>query len=123
MSPEQEALAKTLSMWPKVSPNKAAKLTLDGATWMSGPDFDHMREVITPTGEALLAAVKERDMYRLKAEWQEARAEALRAEAQLGAAVRIGAREAVEIALKWCGECLAKESAARAAYVAAGGVV
>lgn len=67
---------------------------------------------------------RERDLWKLRAEWQEARAEALLAADVLSDVTEGGYSGSVyQEALDEVTKCNADEEAAEAAYVAAGGVV
>jgi len=79
---------------------------------------------ITAAGHFVLALAAERDLLKLRCEWQEARAEELLATDGVDDVVaNEGPSAVVRQAIAWAEACARKTEAARAAYVAAGGVV
>jgi len=77
---------------------------------------------ITPAGRLVLALAAERDLWRLKAEWQEAEFTRLKAWFEWSSAVHVASENATALGEAHDRAAYARD-AARAAYVAAGGVV
>lgn len=110
MSPEQEALVEALR-------------TVSSTDEYNQPPLSLLR-YIPSVRSIILALAAERDMYRLKAEWKSAIVDRMQAwsAASAAAVMSNGIRE-YEVAMGQHEKFQRLEEEARAAYVAAGGVV
>ena len=128
VTPEQEALIGALRAWPSVDYVRMRELVdaacvRDDISVMTTVGMSTQARSITEAGRLILALAAERDLYRLKAEWQEARFDRADAALDLSSASEEGANDdAIERALSALAKAEVAEDAARAAYVAAGGV-
>ena len=136
MTPEQEALVEALRSvearrW--IEHNEAASLlALCLVHWVDtkteGPSVQGRALVPTLAGRLVLALAAERDLWRLRSEWQEARAASYAAQLEYAELnpemphneVSIEALNEADDTMMAAAE---KRDAARAAYVAAGGEV
>ena len=86
--------------------------------------YERGENTITAAGHLVLALAAERDLWRLRCEWQEAIVACMRAwNSASAAATRSNGVKAYEAGIAEHERCYRWEKAARAAYVAAGGVV
>jgi hypothetical protein len=122
----QDRIIEALRAWPEVTTRQAGLLFAAGCAYdsilaVSAQGISTQARGLTAAGHALLSLAAERDRERLRAEWQHATAQALRAFGDWTRAVTAGHKAEKEAgALDVAAQ---RRESTRAAYVAAGGVV
>lgn len=129
MTEEQEALVEALRLFAAdqgIGFDRMHDQMAAGLIEPIGEDLCDSTFSVTPAGALVLALAAERDLWRLRCEWQEARAESFAAQLEYAELNPDESRENVSLEVLDEADdrmmlAAEKRDAARAAYLAAGG--